>query len=107
MRRKSAPFGRWPSPGAAFVDSTKRRAAGASSSTSAAARRLSPAKRTRRSRFIMSTAVRDLAAAKTFALRGLEAAAYPAPTTWTRAVHHRLARLDRKILRVEGLKFEV
>ena len=51
--------------------------------------------------------VRDLAAAKTFALRGLEAAAYPAPTTWTRAVHHRLARLDRKILRVEGLKFEV
>ena len=51
--------------------------------------------------------VRDLAAAKTFALRGLEAAAYPAPTTWTRAVHHRLARLDRKLVRIESLKFEV
>jgi uncharacterized protein YprB with RNaseH-like and TPR domain len=38
--------------------------------------------------------VRDLAAARTFALRSLEAEARPA---WTRAVHHRLARIERKL----------
>jgi uncharacterized protein YprB with RNaseH-like and TPR domain len=37
---------------------------------------------------------RDLDAAKTFALLGLELEAQPA---WTRAVQHRLARLDRKL----------
>jgi uncharacterized protein len=37
---------------------------------------------------------RDLQAAKAFALRSLEAEAQPA---WTRAVQHRLARLDRKL----------
>ena len=37
---------------------------------------------------------RDLDAAKTFALRSLEIEAQPA---WTRAVQHRLARLDRKL----------
>jgi hypothetical protein len=37
---------------------------------------------------------RDLEAAKAFALRSLEAEAQPA---WTRAVQHRLARLDRKL----------
>ena len=37
---------------------------------------------------------RDLAAAKAFALRGLDVGAQPA---WTRAVHHRLARLERKL----------
>jgi uncharacterized protein YprB with RNaseH-like and TPR domain len=37
---------------------------------------------------------RDLETAKAFALRSLEAEAQPA---WTRAVQHRLARLDRKL----------
>ena len=37
---------------------------------------------------------RDLASAKAFALRGLDVDAQPA---WTRAVHHRLARLERKL----------
>jgi hypothetical protein len=37
---------------------------------------------------------RDLAAAKAFALRGLELDAQPA---WTSAVAHRLARIERKI----------
>ena len=37
---------------------------------------------------------RDLTTAKAFALRGLDVDAQPA---WTRAVHHRLARLDRKL----------
>lgn len=41
---------------------------------------------------------RDLAAAKAFALKGLELDAQPA---WTRAVRHRLARLDNK-LRTSG-----
>jgi uncharacterized protein YprB with RNaseH-like and TPR domain len=39
---------------------------------------------------------RDLAVAKTFALRGLELEARPA---WTLAVEHRLARLERKMQR--------
>ena len=38
--------------------------------------------------------VRDLAAARTFAMRSLEAEARPA---WTRAVHHRIARIERKL----------
>ena len=38
--------------------------------------------------------VRDFTAARTFALRSLEAEARPA---WTRAVHHRLARIERKL----------
>jgi uncharacterized protein len=37
---------------------------------------------------------RDLFAAKAFALRSLEVDAQPA---WTRAVHHRLARLEKKL----------
>jgi uncharacterized protein YprB with RNaseH-like and TPR domain len=41
---------------------------------------------------------RDLAAAKAFALRGLDFDAQPA---WTRAVHHRLARLNRKLKLIE------
>jgi len=41
---------------------------------------------------------RDLAAAKTFALKGLDVDAQPA---WTRAVRHRLARLDRKLKLIE------
>jgi uncharacterized protein len=43
--------------------------------------------------------VRDLAAARTFALRGLEMDATPAPpaASWTRAVQHRLQRLERKM----------
>ena len=39
--------------------------------------------------------VRDLAAARQFALRSLEAEVPPA---WTKAVQHRLARLDRKLV---------
>lgn len=38
--------------------------------------------------------VRDFARAKTFALKGLDVDARPA---WTRAVHHRLARIQRKL----------
>ena len=38
--------------------------------------------------------VRDLAAARGFALRGLDA---DVPPAWTKAVQHRLARLDRKL----------
>src|SRR5262249_25823136 len=37
---------------------------------------------------------RDLLAARAFAIRSLEFDAQPA---WTRAVHHRLARLERKL----------
>jgi hypothetical protein len=37
---------------------------------------------------------RDFETAKAFALKSLEAEAQPA---WTRAVHHRLARIERKI----------
>jgi uncharacterized protein YprB with RNaseH-like and TPR domain len=51
--------------------------------------------------------IRDLNAAKTFALKGLDSAQPHASVTWTRAVHHRLARLDRKIGRVESLRFDV
>jgi uncharacterized protein len=40
--------------------------------------------------------VRDLTAARVFALRGLDEQGTPAPT-WTRAVRHRLARIDRKL----------
>ena len=40
--------------------------------------------------------VRDLAAAKTFALRSLEAGTDPG---WTNAARYRLARLERKIAR--------
>jgi hypothetical protein len=47
--------------------------------------------------------VRDLAAAKAFALRTLENGLPPA---WTEAVRHRLARLERK-LECESTKFEV
>lgn len=47
--------------------------------------------------------VRDLAAAKTFALRTLENGLPPA---WTEAVRHRLARLERKT-EYESTKFEV
>jgi uncharacterized protein len=46
---------------------------------------------------------RDLAAAKTFALRGLETGEGP---TWTLAARYRLARLERKMAN-EGLKFEL
>ena len=42
--------------------------------------------------------VRDLAAARSFALRSLEGAAQPA---WNDAVRHRLARIERKIERAE------
>ncbi len=45
--------------------------------------------------------VRDLAAARGFALRGLDA---DVPPAWTKAVQHRLARLDRKLA---SLKSEV
>jgi len=45
--------------------------------------------------------VRDLAAARTFALRSLDA---DVPPAWTRSVQHRLARLDRKLA---SLKSEV
>jgi hypothetical protein len=38
--------------------------------------------------------VRDLATARAFALRGLDA---DMPPAWTRAIHHRVARLDRKL----------
>lgn len=54
--------------------------------------------------------VRDLAAAKTFALRNLASGLPPA---WTQAVRHRLARLERKMehestnYEVRSLKFEV
>ena len=41
--------------------------------------------------------VRDLAAARAFALRGLDADSRPEQSTWVRAVHHRVARLDRKL----------
>jgi len=43
--------------------------------------------------------LRDLASARIFALRGLDEDLVPATTaaSWTRAVHHRLARLDRKL----------
>jgi uncharacterized protein YprB with RNaseH-like and TPR domain len=43
---------------------------------------------------------RDLSSAKAFALRSLESGALPA---WRNAVHHRLARLDRKMA-VQNLK---
>ena len=46
---------------------------------------------------------RDLSSAKAFALRSLESGALPA---WRSAVHHRLARLDRKMA-VQSLKFEI
>ena len=46
---------------------------------------------------------RDLGAAKAFALRSLESGVRPA---WRAAVHHRLARLERKMV-VQSLKFEV
>jgi len=46
---------------------------------------------------------RDLAAAKTFALRSLETGEGPA---WTNAARYRLARLERKMAD-EGLKFEL
>jgi len=42
---------------------------------------------------------RDFEAAKAFALKSLEAEAQPA---WTRAVQHRLARIERKISNVQG-----
>jgi hypothetical protein len=44
--------------------------------------------------------LRDLTLARTFALRGLDeelTPAAPALTSWTRAVRHRLARIDRKL----------
>ena len=43
--------------------------------------------------------VRDLPAARAFALRGLDEALAPVVTaaSWTRAVQHRLARIDRKL----------
>jgi len=43
--------------------------------------------------------LRDLQTARAFALRGLDSAAHPAPPppSWTRAVQHRLARLERKM----------
>jgi hypothetical protein len=43
--------------------------------------------------------VRDLAAARAFALRGLDVELAPAATTasWTQAVRHRLARIERKL----------
>jgi hypothetical protein len=41
---------------------------------------------------------RDLTMARTFALRGLDEDLTPAPTaSWTRAVRHRLARIDRRL----------
>ena len=46
---------------------------------------------------------RDLAAAKAFALRGLESESQPA---WRDAAQHRLARLERKMA-IRSLKFEV
>ena len=46
---------------------------------------------------------RDLAAAKTFALRSLETGNGP---TWTNAARYRLARLERKMAYQE-LKFEM
>ena len=42
---------------------------------------------------------RDLAAARTFALRGLEHAERERRPAWREAVEHRLARLDRKLVR--------
>jgi uncharacterized protein len=45
--------------------------------------------------------VRDLATARTFALRSLEESERGARPGWTRAVRHRLARIDRKL---EGAK---
>ena len=47
---------------------------------------------------------RDLTAAKTFALQTLETAP---PPTWVNAARHRLARLEKKMGRLESLKFEV
>jgi hypothetical protein len=47
--------------------------------------------------------LRDLPAARTFALQSLESGPGRA---WTESVRHRLARLERKIAG-EGLKFEV
>jgi hypothetical protein len=44
--------------------------------------------------------LRDLGAARSFALRGLDEDVTPEATarsSWSRAVHHRLARLDRKM----------
>jgi uncharacterized protein YprB with RNaseH-like and TPR domain len=43
--------------------------------------------------------VRDLVTARTFALRGLEEGLAPAPArlSWTRAVRHRLERIERKL----------
>ena len=42
--------------------------------------------------------LRDLASARTFALRGLDEALAPvSAASWTRAVRHRLARIDRKL----------
>jgi uncharacterized protein len=42
--------------------------------------------------------VRDLSTARMFALRGLEACDQPMPpASWTRAVQHRLARINRKM----------
>ena len=44
--------------------------------------------------------LRDLGAARAFALRGLDedvTPEVPARSSWTRAVHHRLARIDRKL----------
>jgi uncharacterized protein len=46
---------------------------------------------------------RDLTSAKAFALRSLESGTQPA---WKDAVHHRLARLDRKMA-LQSLKFEM
>ncbi|HZR24681.1 MAG TPA: ribonuclease H-like domain-containing protein [Vicinamibacterales bacterium] len=48
--------------------------------------------------------VRDLEAARAFALRGLtieDVAPAPPPASWTRTVRHRLARIERKMLNPE------
>ena len=59
--------------------------------------------------------VRDLVSARAFALQSLEAGLHPAPqrgcrradpTAWTRAIEHRLERIERK-LQVRSLKYEV
>ena len=41
--------------------------------------------------------LRDLASARAFALRGLEESLAPPAASWTRAVRHRLARIERKL----------